>query len=311
MVTGVSGFVGSRLASKLSKNHKVFGLVREFAKNKRDLPKKITLIKGDLNNYQSLDKALKNIDVVFHSAAALPYHNLNTKEYFRVNKEGTANMVKAAIKNKVKKFIHVSTVGVYAKTQQQDAYSKSKLEAEEEIKSAVKKGLRCVIIRPTIAYGPGDLRPGFLDLFRIINKNLLITISGGTNHFHTVYIDNLIDGLLLAMTNPKAINEDFIIGDLPVPRMIDILKIMAKLQQKSPFKLNIPHPLAIMVGRTFDALKGIGVPQILNTRRVAFLSDERIFDIQKAQKTIGYKPKISLKIGLEKTLAWYKQNGYL
>lgn len=322
LITGVNGFIGSKLANSLARKHAVVGIVHSNLNNTRELDKKITIKRGDLNNISSLKHSIKGVDIIFHCAALLPYHNRTTKEYFDVNVEGTKNLVKLALEAKVKRFIHISTVGIYKIGDRQpvnehsplslsDAYAESKYQAEVVIKKAIEQGLTAVIIRPTIAYGPGDLRPGFLNLLRMINKNFIITIAEGKNYFHTIYIDNLLDALHLAMKSKKAIGEDFIIGDALAPKMKDILEKMAIALHRNPIKVSLPYFLAIIIGKMFDSLKLFGIPQLLSSRRVEFLTVNRKFSIRKATMVLGYKPRVGLEDGINETLKWYKENKYL
>ena len=280
--------------------------------------KKVTV--GNIADIGSLKKATRGIDIVFNCAAALPYHNLSDRSYWEVNVKGVKNIMEACRWSKVKRVVHISTVGIYGPTLNKtanekseykisDVYSKTKLEGEEIVWEYIKKGLPAIIIKPTIAYGPGDTRPGFLNLFTLIKKNMFVSIGRGDNYFHTIYIENLVDALVLVATNDAAIGEDFIIGDYPCPTMKKIVKTIANVQDKKLYPFYIPTVIAYMVGVIFDFFERLGLPSPLNSRRVKFMTQNKRFSIKKAQKVLGYRPKIDLDEGIKRTFDWYKKEG--
>ena len=291
LVIGASGFIGANLTAKLlEEKWKVKVLVR----SKETKLKKEDVYVGDIANLNLLRKATKGVDVVFNCAAALPHHKLLDEEYYKTNVSGLKNILEA-VKGSKTTLVHLSTVGIYDSLR--DAYVKTKIKGESLIREYEKKfKVRAVIIRPTIAYGPGDTRPGFLNLFRLIKKGIFPLVGKGENFFHTVYVDNLCQALVLAAKKRDAFGDDFIIGDGKVLRMREILEEMTKILDKKPIRFYLPRTLA------FFFLPG---------RRVRFLTEDRKYKIDKARRVLGYKPKIGLKLGLQKTYDWYRLKGYL
>lgn len=324
LVTGATGFIGSNLVRRLVElNYKVSVLIRGGSKLDKIEDLEVNRFIGDLNDYSSLLNATKGFNLVFNLAAGLPYHRLSDKGYHLANVEGVKNIANACLKRNVDRLVHVSTVGVYGSTSEKgidesaplvlrDEYSKSKAMGDEIIFKAIKENnLPATIIRPTIAYGPGDTRPGFLDLFRLIKKGLFVPVGQGDNYFHTIYVENLIHGLILASAHKKALGQDFIIGDDPCPKMRDIWQTIANVEEKNLPGFNLPVPLAKALGKISDVSRKLGGPSPLNTQRVKFITENRRYNINKAKKLLGYKPKIGLKQGVERTYFWYKQHGYI
>lgn len=325
LVTGATGFIGSNLVKRLiTQKHKVKVLVRNNSNlNKIEKIKQVERVLGDLTDYNSLLKAMKGIDVVFNLAAALPYHKLSDDQYWSINADGVKNVVKACLKANVGRLVHVSTVGVYGQTSPEgvdesaqlvltDAYSKSKAAGDKNIFDAIKKqNLQATIIRPTIAYGPGDTRPGFSNLFPLMKKGLFIPVGNGENYFHTTYIENLIDALLIASSHKKALGQDFIIGDDPCPKMKEIINTIAKVEGVNLPGFYIPTNMAEILAKLFEIGQMIGLPAPLTTQRVKFITQNRKYNINKAQNLLGYQPKIDLKEGVSQTYLWYKEHGYI
>lgn len=323
-ITGATGFIGSTLTRRLVRlGWKVNVLVR----NKKKLGrlsgvKGIKIYQGDLGNAKILLEGARGSEIIFNCAAALPYHNLSIKDYKKTNVKGLENILKTVRSIKAR-LVHLSTVGIYGSAQfgevdensninPRDVYAVTKVEGEKLIREYEKKyKIEAVIIRPTIAYGPSDTRPGFLNLFKLIKSGLFIPVGNGENYFHTVYVENLIDALVLVAKNKKVIGEDFIIGDDPCPKMREIYKSQYALSGRKFPKIYLPVVVASVIGRFFDLVSALGFPNILGTKRVKFLTENKRYKIDKAKRMLKYNPKVGLKEGLEITYHWYSQNGYL
>lgn len=311
-ITGSTGFIGTNLTEKLlQEGWQIRALVRDKLKFRLPEHKNLELIEGDLADQASLDKGVNNVDIVFNLAAGLPYHNFSKEQYTQANVEGVKNLLKASKKGKIKRLVHISTVGIYGPTSTKPVNEQSKLNAkglypETKLKGeqlVKESGLPFTIIRPTIGYGPQDTRPGFLDLFRLIKKRLFFLVGDGSNYFHTIYVENLIDALILSATKREAEGEGFIIGDEICPTMRELVLTIAKVEGVSLNPLFIPKSLAYFLA-IFP-----GTP--LTDQRVTFITENRRYSIDKSKKILGYKPKYNLSEGIKKTYDWYTENGYL
>lgn len=321
LITGGSGFIGSTLLKRfLGEQYYLTILLR-----KKDVFKNenVNIVRGDLRNKDDVLLAAKGQDLIFNAGAVLPHHNLPEKEYWLTNFVGARNIAEASLRFNVKRLIHISTTGIYGSAEirvasedspfnPQDVYAKSKLEAERHIFSLSKKGLKFVIIKPTIGYGPGDTRPGFMNLLRSVKIKLFAPMIGnGGNFFHTVYIDNLIDALVLCATKKEAVCEDFIIGDEPCLKIKDIMKTIYKVQKRNMPSINVPESLAYFLGFVGDFAQTLGLKLPLTTRRVKFLTQNKKFSIDKAKKILGYKPKVNFHTGIANTYNWYKERNLI
>ncbi|EKD94520.1 MAG: NAD-dependent epimerase/dehydratase [uncultured bacterium] len=309
LITGATGFIGGAVARRLlntSSNVKI--LVRDGRKAR--FSNKITVHKGDIRDYKSVEKAFRKIDVVINCAAALPHHKLPEKDYFDINVSGVQNIVNACIAKKVGRLIHISTVGIYGSTfnkninenskpNPEDAYAKSKYKGEEIINNSIFKS-SSVIIRPTIAYGPGDIRPVFLRLFKMINNGINISIGGGNNYFHTVYIDNLVSIILQSIKLNQVLGKDFNVGDTVCPKMNDIVNEIIHIQHKKCVNLVIPTKIAMIAGK----LLGI-------ERTVRFVSENRRYDTTKVRNCFKLKDDVGISVGIKRTFDWYKKNNFI
>jgi nucleoside-diphosphate-sugar epimerase len=196
-VTGATGLVGSHLLiDLLEKKHEVCALYR--SEEKKDATKKIFLhynkenlfthinwIKGDVLDILSLIEACKNIQHVYHCAAIVSFNKKRRNELYKINIEGTANVVDACIQNKIEKLCFVSSITALgtSKTEINEetswqnkttptAYSTSKYYSENEIWRGVAEGLKAVIVNPGVIIGPGNWNEGSAALFRKVWEGL-------------------------------------------------------------------------------------------------------------------------------------------
>lgn len=318
-ITGATGFIGSNLIEALKKDH---WTIRILAKGKVRI-KGVEVIYGDITNKDVISHGVNGADVVFNLAAILPHQRKTKEEYFNINVGGVKNIIEACLKYKVKRLVHVSTVGIYGDSglkivnersprKLSDYYSQSKAKAEDLIFDYIKKyKLKATIIRPTIAFGPHDKRPGFSNLFKLVHNRMFIPVGDGKNYLHTIYVKNLSYALILAATSKNALGEDFIIGDDPCPTIGKIIKEIYQAEGIKAPKIYLPVFFARVIAKVFDITTKLGLPAPLNSKRLAFITENRRYSIDKAKKILGFKPKVGLSKAIKQTHRWYKQNGYL
>jgi nucleoside-diphosphate-sugar epimerase len=223
LITGATGFIGGRLVEYLVPHCKaqVRALVRNYGRAVRLARWPIDLVPGDLMDPDSLHKAVANCDLVFHCA----YGSTGDAATQRaVTVDGTRNLMEASLIAKVKRVIHVSTIAVHGPDPgltvdentplrySDDVYADAKLDAEETVRQyAQDRGLPVVIVRPTIVYGPraGGWTVGPVNRIKRGKQSLIEGGSGIANH---VYVDDVVQALLLSAIQPEAVGEAFIVS---------------------------------------------------------------------------------------------------
>lgn len=325
LVTGGTGFAGGHLVKRLVKEgHPVRVLVRKTGNTDALKSLNVEFAYGDMTDRDSVFHAVKDIEWVFHIAAAYRQANLSEKDFWNVNFEGTKNMLDASVKHRVRKFIHCSTIGLVTSVKNPpadettpvcpgDAYQKSKCSAEFEVLKYVReKGLPAAVIRPCAIYGPGDWR--LLKMFKMIAEKRFIFFGSGRAYFHMVYVDDLIDAFLLAAAREEAIGEVFIIGDEKYVTLNELAEMIAGEFKVSVPKMHLPYlPFefaAAIIEFLYDKLKIKKAPFIYR-RRMAFYKKSRAFSIEKARNLLGYRPKVDLETGIHLTAQWYMENGLI
>lgn len=324
LVTGGTGFTGKALVKRLlDEGHQVVALdYKEGIKTDELRNWGAEVVIGSVTDKEIVERCMNGIDVVQHLAAAFRELNVDESHYYNVNVSGTINVLEAAFRHKVRRFIYCSTCGVHGNVDKPpgdetapihpaDYYQQTKYEAEPFIKEYFDKGLKTVILRPAAIYGPGDPER-FGMIFRRVAKGKFPMFGDGKTLYHPLYIDNLIDAHMLSMQEGKGDGEAYLIAD---EEYLEIEHIVREVAKAMEIDAKIPHypvmPLVI-AGHIFEKLyKPFGLTPPIFPRRVDWFRQNRAFNIDKAKRDLDYQPKVAIAEGLRNTYLWYKQEGYL
>ncbi|MFQ6550865.1 NAD-dependent epimerase/dehydratase family protein [Aestuariibius insulae] len=324
LVTGATGFTGSHLAHALrAKGYHVRALVRDpdGANAKRLAEGGIELIQGDIGDAEAIDQAVARMTHVFHIAAVYRTANHSDAYYERINRDAVGYVLEAANRHGVERIVHCSTCGVHGDVAEipaneetafnpGDVYQRSKLAGEMLAQEAARAGAPVSIVRPTGIYGPGDDR--FLKLFRTVENGTFRVFGKGDIAYHLTYIDDMVDGLILAGEHPAAIGEVFLIGDDSYTTLDGLVAEVARAVGVKPPSLHLPVvPLMLAATACEFACRPFGIDPPLHRRRVAFFTKARAFSVDKAKDRLGFQPKVPLADGIARTAEWYRQEGWL
>lgn len=345
LVSGATGFIGGALAAALcAEGWEVNLLVRPAsrerlrAKNWPVLsPDSYNLFLADLSsdtfeNSATIQEAVQGCDLVFHAAAIRDRWGTSPDVYRRTNVNGTRHILEASL-GRVKRFVHVSSVGVLGFPRVLDidetfpirteigkvGYHTTKAEAEQVV-SACSENIETVIVRPTITYGPGDADGMLTRLIEMISRGRYVQVGRGENHFHLTYIDDLVNGLILAGTHPAAAGETMILAG---PQSISVRELISQIEGRlgrRPGRVYLPEGFARWTARGIEAAYRLGaslsipvlnrVPPVTQDK-INTLCVHRGFSSARAARLIGFEPKVGYTEGLEKTMAWMVQEGRL
>jgi nucleoside-diphosphate-sugar epimerase len=322
LVTGATGFTGGHLARRLAVDGvAVRALVRNPQVSAASLPG-IELAAGDLTDVGSLTRAVAGVDVVYHVAALYRAAGLEDESYRAVNATAVGTLIEAAGAAGVTRVIHCSTVGVHgdianppadedAPLRPGDVYQETKLEGESVARrAAAAAGVQLVIVRPTGIYGPGDRR--LLKLFRGVARRRFVVLGRGDIWYHLTYIDDLVDGFRLCGTHPAAAGHTYILSGPEVTTLNQLVAITAEVAGVKPLPLRLPVWPFWVAGAACEALcRPFGIEPPIYRRRVDFFTKSRAFDSSRAKTEIGYAPRVGLRDGIGRTLAWYREAGWL
>ena len=322
-VTGASGFTGSHLCRVLvDKGYSVTALVRKTSKISHLQQLGIQTVTADLSNSFSLNGELDHIDVVFHVAAAYRQEGIAKEEFWRVNVDATRNLLEYAKRCGVKRFVHCSTVGVQGEISNPpadecapynpgDHYQESKMEGEKlAIGFSERHGLDTVIVRPVGIYGPGDTR--FLKLFKYVNNGKFRMIGSGDVLYHLTYVEDLVNGIVLAGEKPQAGGNIYTIGGSEYLSLKALVGLIAKVLGKPLPTKHLPlTPVYVAALICETVCRPLRIEPPLYRRRLDFFTKDRAFDIARARDELDYRPQVPLEKGLAITAKWYKEHGMI
>ena len=323
LVTGATGFTGGHLARMLaSRGDAVRALVRDPARAADLQAAGVELATGDLRDRSAVERAAAGVDVVYHIAAIYRQAGVREDVYRAVNAGAVRTVIEAAARGGARRVVHCSTVGVHGDVEHPpaaedaplapgDVYQRTKLEGERAARDASKaKGIEVVIARPTGIYGPGDRR--LLKLFRGVARRRFVILGDGRIFYHLTYIDDLAEGFRLCATVPGAAGRTYILAGGEVTTLNELTAIVAEEAHVPPPRLHLPVWPVWIAGAACEALYApLGLEPPLYRRRVDFFTKSRAFDITRARQELGYAPQVGLREGIRRTLAWYRDAGWI
>jgi nucleoside-diphosphate-sugar epimerase len=216
LVTGAAGFMGTRLCEALHMTHacQVRAFLHSAGSAARVARLPVDFVLGDLCNARDVERAMDGVDAVVHLARGST----------QVMRTGLENLLRAALRHRISRFVHMSSVAVYgndppphsssesAPTRRTDLpYGNEKLGQERRVRRYAARGLPAVILRPPNVYGPfSHFNLGLLDKIR---SESLAIVDSGRNPCNLVYVDNLIEMVLLALWKQEAVGQTFFVTD--------------------------------------------------------------------------------------------------
>jgi len=311
LITGANGFVGSALCNEAVARE--FN-VRAVTRTSCHLASKAeNVVVGTLDETTDWTEALAGIDVVIHLAARVHVMRDTApdpgKEFLKVNLHGTVNLARQAARVGVKRLVYVSSIKVNGEqtagaqpftaadeANPQNIYAFSKWQAEQALQQiALETGLEIVIVRPPLTYGPG-VKGNFLRLLQAVYKGIPLPLANVHNARSLLYLENLVDVLLLCATHPAAAGKTYLLQDGKDISMVQLVRYLGDGMEKIPILFPMPIKLlrgmAVIVGQK-GALDRLG-------------GSLRIDDSHLRQE-LGWEPKFTQQQGLRATAAWYRE----
>lgn len=313
-ITGGAGFLGINLIRYLhSRGHELVAYdIAEF--DYPDMQDKITVIKGDIRDLATLEPAFQNVDMVVHTAAALPLYS--EADIYSTDVEGTRNVLQAAKQQGVKRVIHISSTAVYGipdhhplyeddRLDGVGPYGKAKIMAEEVCLEFRAKGMIVPIIRPKSFIGPERLGVFALLFDWALDKRNFPMIGNGKNRYQFLDVEDLCDAIYRCMVLPEEIvNDTFNIGAKEFTTMREDYQVVLDYAGHGRRIIGFPAEPAIWGLRLLEKM-GIS-PLYKWVYETA--SKDSFVSIEKAERRLGYAPRFSNKDALLRNFRWYIDN---
>ena len=305
LVTGGCGFIGSEIVKQLSQIGANVTIIDNLSSGKekyiQDLSN-VKLITADLLDDDAIESVVKDKEYVINNAALpfIPDSYYYPKKFFDVNVNATISLALAVIKEKkAKRFVHISSSEIYGtarytpmdenhQTTPQSTYAVSKLAGERVIFTMHKEhNLPAVIIRPFNSFGPNITQPYIIpEIIRQIEKNDVIKLGNLNAKRDLTYVTDTARGIILSLVKEGIVGEVINIGSQRSFSIKDLVSLISEIMDK---KVSI---------------------EVDPSRFRPYDVDTLICNYERATKLLGWKPEITVKEGLEKTVEWAKKEKF-
>ncbi|MCL4821881.1 MAG: NAD-dependent epimerase/dehydratase family protein [Vicinamibacteria bacterium] len=322
-LTGATGYTGGHLLrALLARGDQVTALARESSLTDALRGSGARWVSGDLRDEGALERLVDGVDAVLHVAAVYRTAGHPDSYYREINVHGTERLLRVSRAARVRRVVHTSTVGIYGHVAHppadesfppapSDVYQETKAEADAlALAFGREHGLEVAVVRPGAIYGPRETR--LLKLFRQIARGRYAIVGSGAPFYHLVYIDDLVQGFLLALERSEAAGEAFIVAGPTYLSQADLAARVARATGGSVLPFRIPAWPIQRLGDLVEAVSvPLGVEPPIHRRRVDFWTKSRAFSIEKARRLLGYAPRVDVDEGLARTAASYREAGWL
>ncbi|UCE12190.1 MAG: NAD-dependent epimerase/dehydratase family protein [Candidatus Heimdallarchaeota archaeon] len=324
LVTGACGFVGSHLVDILLSQDVPVRATDLSTANPKYLPSKgIEFVTADLTKPREIKAVVADVTRIFHPAGIFNFSTA-PKLLYKVNVEGTTNLLSAALSENISHVVNWSSAMVYGTLQYtpadekhpihpEDPYSESKWVQEQIALSFFEENrLPVSVIRPTAIYGPRSFYGSSNAFLAFVNGKIFGIPGSGKIVQHHVHVEDVARAAIFISGAKKTVGEVYNIADEVPISIEESFRILSELINKTPPKLHIPKLLVYFYG-FLDRLwnKLLRKTSLFEKTSLKLIFSDHIFDNSKLKK-LGFQYAIpSFEKEIESTLYWYKQQGYV
>ena len=333
LVTGASGFIGSFIVEEaIKRGMETWAAMRGSSKRDFLTDERIQFIELNLSSQEQLEEQLRGheFDYVVHAAGVTKC--LDTNDFYKINTEGTKNLVRALINLRMplKRFVYISSLSIFGAIREQQPYQeicesddprpntdygRSKLQAEQWLESLSGDGNKgdfpYVILRPTGVYGPRE-RDYFM-MAKSIKQHTDFAVGFQQQDITFVYVLDVVQAVFLACKKGQR-GRKYFLSDGQVYQSATFSNLIRK-ELGNPWWIRITAPIWLLRIITFFGDKWghlTGKISALNNDKYHIMKQRNWrCDIEPARRELGFEPKYTLTEGVPLTIKWYKENGWL
>jgi nucleoside-diphosphate-sugar epimerase len=325
LVTGATGLLGSHIVEQLRKrNRPVRALVRHGSDTAWLKTQGVEFTEGDVTDLDSLRRACKGVDCIYHSAARVgdwgPW-----EDFVRITIQGTAHLIEAAAEVPGRRFIHISSISAYGhpdgdglvldetaplgqNLHRWSYYSRAKVQAENLVWAAHREGkIRLTVLRPSWLYGPRD-RATIGRLVDAIRKGKTKLLGGGDNRLNVVYAGNVAEAAIAAADTERAVGEAYNCSNDGVLTQKQYFNMIAEAIGCPPVTKTVPYKVAYTAAFLFECFGHLfrtKKPPLVTRYAVWLIGRRSFFETRKAREQLNWRPTVSYEDGIPMTVRWY------
>lgn len=318
LVTGASGFIGGAIVRRLLKSgHSVKALL--LPQEPEQAAGGAFIVRGDVTRPETLSGSMSDIDAVIHVAGSVGFQSW--RNGIAINRKGTRNVVREAVRAGVRRFVHLSSVSVYGRVPDvplqedsplkkiRDPYGDTKIDAENILLDQARQGkLDLTIIRPTVVYVPGDNKflPTLIENvrnpgFRIIGK--------GSQSVDLVHVEDVAAVVLRVLEDPRSIGKAYNLTNPANPSWDDMVRMVSSELGLPIPERHVPYRIAYLLAGIMERVSRLtGKPPRLNRYTVRVVGRQYHYLTNAAERDLGFAPSVGLLDGLKecrkKTNPW-------
>lgn len=320
LITGATGHLGGYVLREITETEYK---IKVLLKNPDDTSKlenynNLEILYGDLTDPKTIEGVTKDIDIIIHLAAIVDYIAPESTLY-KVNYEGTKNLIRECAKTRVKKFIFISSTAVYGKNlpkepikedyilKPNNAYGKSKMLSEKELLK-FKDKMEIVILRLSMIYGRGFNKGYFYILRSLDNENMKL-IGDGENHIPLLHAKDAVQAIILALENKVRSGSIYNVTNDSAITQKELLEMCSKELNIKPPKEKTPVWIVKLLAG-FESIASyitMNEPKLLN-EYIEKISSDRQFSIYNIRMDLGFIPKMDIREGIKEMVEYYIEN---
>jgi nucleoside-diphosphate-sugar epimerase len=320
LITGATGFLSRHLIPALQERGATLRALALPTEDTSWLEERgVAIYRGDICEPETLVAPMRGVQIVFHLAGMMGLWR-PIRDYYRVNVTGAENVCRLALQAQVRRIVHISSWTVYGMGLRypvresaplkpfQEPYAVTKAAGDRAVQWLIaRERVPAVIVRPGTFFGPGDYLHFGRMSDRLCNGKGII-VGSGRNALPFVYVTDVVQGLLLAAENERAVGQAYnITNDAPLTQE-EILRAIAEEIGAEPSLRHVPYAALYAAAAAIEKATLITHRQqqpIVTRLGVKLFGGDNRHSIDKAREELGFTPRISLHEGIRLAAHWY------